>query len=299
MSEKPKYIESLILKELGKRKGLVFTAGITGIGALVYSFLAEPHWLDVTRHKVKVPNLAPQWQGFTIAWLSDLHLIKNKTPAKGVREAFATVVAQKTDLAILGGDMFDRGSWFNEAGELFSLLPKSGIQTIAIMGNHEYHGNRVAPQRIVEGFEKIGIKVLLNDAMYLERGGVRHWIVGVDDYSRGFPEFNLAIRPLPDNTKPLLFLSHNPKMLNRIPENFCSLAISGHTHGGQINPALPPLHRRLNWVKWASGDMGSPFPLGWYNVNGNPLYVGRGLGTTRYPIRFNARPELPLFQLTA
>jgi uncharacterized protein len=298
MSDEPKHIESLILKELGKRKGLVAAAGLTGLGVLAYSFLAEPHWLEITHHRVKVPDLPPEWEGFRIAWLSDLHLRHQEQPYRGVREAFALVVAEKPDLAILGGDSFDRGMWFEEAGKLLATLPQAGIKTLAIMGNHDYFANRGSPSRIARELANLNIRMLVNEAICLERDGVAKWLVAIDDYSKGIPDLHEATRNLPPDVKPLLFLSHNPKMIRKLPPNFCDLALAGHTHGGQINPALPPFKRELNWIKWVKGDMGSPFPQGWYTVNGNPLYVGRGIGTTRYPVRFNARPELPIFELT-
>jgi len=43
--------------------------------------------------------------------------------------------------------------------------------------------------------------------------------------------------------------------------------------------------------------MQSSYPRGWFRVRGNRLYVSHGLGVTRWPLRFCARPELVCFTL--
>ncbi len=36
---------------------------------------------------------------------------------------------------------------------------------------------------------------------------------------------------------------------------------------------------------------------GWYENRGAKLYVNRGIGTTGFPIRLGARPEITVFEL--
>ncbi len=42
----------------------------------------------------------------------------------------------------------------------------------------------------------------------------------------------------------------------------------------------------------------TPYISGWYEKSGGQLYVNRGIGTMSFPIRFGARPEITLFELT-
>jgi Predicted phosphohydrolases len=37
---------------------------------------------------------------------------------------------------------------------------------------------------------------------------------------------------------------------------------------------------------------------GWYEKDGTQLYVNRGIGTTGFPIRLGARPEISVFELS-
>jgi len=41
----------------------------------------------------------------------------------------------------------------------------------------------------------------------------------------------------------------------------------------------------------------SPYTSGWYEKPGGQLYVNRGIGTTGFPIRLGARPEITVFEL--
>ncbi len=41
------------------------------------------------------------------------------------------------------------------------------------------------------------------------------------------------------------------------------------------------------------------YTSGWYEKNGTRLYVNRGIGTTGFPIRIGARPEITIFELLA
>ena len=102
---------------------------------------------------------------------------------------------------------------------------------------------------------------------------------------------------LPAGVKPLVLLSHNPEFIRELPSDFAGVMLSGHTHGGQVNFAPPPFHRRLNWIRFARTQHRSEFPLGWYVLNGNRMYVGRGLGMSGLQIRFNARPEVVILEM--
>jgi uncharacterized protein len=44
--------------------------------------------------------------------------------------------------------------------------------------------------------------------------------------------------------------------------------------------------------------MVTDYTSGWYEKDGRQLYVNRGIGTTGFPIRLGARPEITVFELT-
>ena len=90
-----------------------------------------------------------------------------------------------------------------------------------------------------------------------------------------------------------ILLAHEPAspIFDRAAELGIDLMLSGHTHGGQL--AVESVHRGLNL-----GHLVYRYTSGWYEKNGTRLYVNRGIGTTGFPIRFGARPEITIFELT-
>jgi hypothetical protein len=57
--------------------------------------------------------------------------------------------------------------------------------------------------------------------------------------------------------------------------------------------ALEAVRRELNLSRLIYS-----YTNGWYEERGAKLYVNRGIGTTGFPIRLGARPEITLFELT-
>ena len=273
-------------------------AGVAG-SAWAYARHIEPHWLEVSHPSInvsEVPGLAPSWQGYKIAFLSDLHLSRKGPLSRVLLAAQEQVLQERPNLITLGGDYFSYGNWNPAMSELLRPLAASGIPIVAVMGNHDYFGRRNDYLRIQKALEQEGVRVLVNEAYCFEYKGQRAWLAGIDDYIKGEPDIGEIQRQLPKGEPALIMLSHNPAQLKKLPARFAHIILSGHTHGGQINFALPPFHRHLNWIKLVRNKHHSPYPLGWYNYNGMRLYVGRGLGTSGWPLRFNARPELVMLE---
>ncbi|CAN5618613.1 hypothetical protein BH20VER1_BH20VER1_13310 [soil metagenome] len=90
---------------------------------------------------------------------------------------------------------------------------------------------------------------------------------------------------------------HEPATFRDLPPHTAPLAMAGHTHGGQVRFPWLLLRRLLgrstNHESVLSGWIKN------YGAPGNRLYVNRGIGFSRLPIRFNAPPEITLFTLQA
>ncbi|MDQ6765877.1 MAG: metallophosphoesterase [Verrucomicrobiota bacterium] len=92
----------------------------------------------------------------------------------------------------------------------------------------------------------------------------------------------------PQATRRVL-LMHYPEMADRLGDARYDLILAGHSHGGQVRlPFYGPLV-----LPWGVGR----YDLGYFETPAGPLYVNAGIGTYRYPIRFNCRPEVTLVTL--
>ncbi|MBN9391962.1 MAG: metallophosphoesterase [Chloroflexi bacterium] len=281
-------------------QGLALTGAVVGLPAWAYARFVEPNWLEVSHPTVKVDELEgiPQaLKGFKVAFFSDLHL-PSKGPARNTLWlAVEKTLLERPDLVLLGGDLFDRGKYNPVMAEMVRVLTGAGIPVRAVLGNHDYFGRRGEYLRMMKNLEEAGLKWLVNRAEAFCYKGAEIWLAGIDDFAKGEPDVAETARQIPPGVRPLLLLTHNPGTIRTIPPGFAHIMLSGHTHGGQINPALPPLHRKLNWITLRPGSHHySEFPLGWYTFKGIRLYVGRGLGMSGMKLRFNARPELVMLQ---
>jgi predicted MPP superfamily phosphohydrolase len=281
-------------------QGLALTGAAFGLPAWAYARFVEPNWLEVSRPTVKVDELEgipPAIKGFKVAFFSDLHL-PSKGPARNtIWLAVEKTLLERPDLVLLGGDLFDRGKYNPVMADMVRVLTGAGIPVRAVLGNHDYFGRRGEYLRMMKNLEAVGLKWLVNRAEPFCYKGAEIWLAGIDDFVKGEPDVGETARQIPPGVRPLLLLTHNPATIRTVPPHFAHVMLSGHTHGGQINPALPPLNRKLNWITFRPGSHHySEFPLGWYTFKGIRLYVGRGLGMSGMKLRFNARPELVMLQ---
>lgn len=220
---------------------------------------------DVKTVELRLPNLPPALEGFSIVQLSDLHigpLLKKDWLAEVVSKANAL----EPDLYALTGDYVDGHveELESELAPLANLKSKYGV--LAVTGNHEYYWNY--PQW-KSALERLQIPLLDNSHKTLDINGEKLVVAGLPDLvARNFgfegPDVKKALAGAPDAVK--LLLAHQPKNSRDYAE-LVDLHLAGHTHGGLMF-FLQPLIARFN----------SGFVAGGYDVNNEKLYVSSGTG---------------------
>jgi predicted MPP superfamily phosphohydrolase len=266
---------------------------------------------EVTQTTVPVKNLSPEFQGYRIAFLSDLHCGVT-FPLAWVHKALQLAKDSGASLLLLGGDYL----WIPTSRlarnfplireERFAGLPEGKmIRAIydqvakaltdyhfedgicAVHGNHDRWEN---PRHCEEQFNKVGVHYLVNSTHSVQRGRSSLVVYGADDYWTGFPKFPEA-GEIPKDAVSIL-LAHNPDFHKRAfyaPHARFDFAIAGHTHGGQIVP-LPgcPLVTNIQNKELRAGlYIGGRFPI----------YTSRGVGVVEIPYRFNCNPEVTVIEL--
>ena len=88
-----------------------------------------------------------------------------------------------------------------------------------------------------------------------------------------------------------VLLSHRPELFDAYVEKNVDLALSGHSHGGQI---------RLPFLGGLIAPHQGLFPKydgGLYTKDDTNMVVSRGVGNSLFPFRVNNRPEIVLVEL--
>lgn len=244
---------------------------------------------DVKTIEVTLPKLPPALDGYTLVQLTDLH-------ASRLLEApWMDAVVKKTnalnaDLIVITGDLVD-GTTDARAADVAPLQALRAPQGVyAIPGNHEYYAEY---QRWLPAFEKLGLRLLLNEHVTLTPKGERLVLAGITDkmaaaYGQTVPDVTRALAGVPA-TDPVILLSHRPIGAALHAQAGAGLQLSGHTHGGQI--LGPHLLTQLANEGYVSGL---------YQVDGMRLYVSNGTGLwPGFPIRLGRPSEITKIVLRA
>src|SRR5215467_6638522 len=256
----------------------------------------ESNQPTLIRLEVRLPRLPHEFDGFTIAQISDFHY-EDHFSIVPIRKGLEMVNALRPDLIALTGDFvtvpilyyhrhdarrFARNS--EPCGELLKTL-RAPYGKFAVLGNHDSASD---PNFITRALQSHGIPVLMNRSLAVERGRARIWLAGIDDVLEGRPDLSQALQQIPPGEVTVL-LAHEPDFADQAVLAPVDLQLSGHSHGGQIwvpgigAPWLPQLARR--------------YPRGFYEVGKLKLYTNLGIGTIRIPVRLNCPPEVTLITL--
>jgi predicted MPP superfamily phosphohydrolase len=263
------------------------------LAAGIYFVVFAPRRLRRTDIEVVIPGLAPEFDGYTMAVLSDLHYGGVFGARSHAERAAAIAREAKPDLVALLGDYgismgrhtrLTRLGYDRAMRELGPILQSIGAPDgmLAVLGNHDYDGGA---WRVVRWLGSIGAGVLLDRAALFERDGAKLLIGGLRDphYSHIDPEAGFAHAP---SDIPRILLTHTPDAITQLsPTVRPSLVLAGHTHGGQVVlPIVGALvrHSRICGRHTASGWIPNPHA---------PLYVTTGVGVA-LPIRVGTRGEV-------
>ena len=107
-----------------------------------------------------------------------------------------------------------------------------------VLGNHEVAVNRI--DEIYEALERLGVQILPNESLEIERDGERLTIIGIEDPLIGKePQEMLdeAMATVDDKSFKIL-LSHRPEIFETYVENSVDVVFTGHAHGGQVRTTI-------------------------------------------------------------
>jgi predicted MPP superfamily phosphohydrolase len=176
----------------------------------------------------------------------------------------------------------------------------------SVLGNHDYgdYVNWEKPeqktanmQQLLQLQSEIGFRVLRNETHFIEKGGERLALIGVENWGKGGfkkkGDLDKAVSNVfADDFKVLL--SHDPSHWEAkvLPHVFpFQLTMSGHTHGMQFGIEIP------GWFKWSPVKWRYKQWAGLYTEQNQWINVNRGFGFLGYPGRVGIWPEITVITL--
>lgn len=281
--------------------------GFTVIPAIgfIYGMVRGAYKYRVHNVKLNFPNLPPEFNGFKIVQLSDIH-VGSFVNDHGLKTAFDIVEQQNADLVLFTGDLVNNIATEVEGYEQQFKRLKAPYGVYSVLGNHDY-GDYVQWDSVdekVKNLEKLkarqkefGWKLLMNEHVALEKEGAKIALLGIENWGGNmrFPRYG-KLKEAYEGTEHYpfkLLMSHDPShwdMQVQLEYPDIDLTLSGHTHGMQFGIEIPGF-------KWSPVKYIYKNWAGLYKKDKQYLYVNRGLGFIGYPGRLGIWPEITVIEL--
>lgn len=266
------------------------------VSTLAWIVYLDNNGLEVTEHTLQLRNLPPEFDGFRIVQVSDLH---EKSFGRNQERLIEQLRRSRPDIIVVTGDIVDRRR-YNETPGLELIRGAARIAPVYfVSGNHEWRSGRYPD--FARRLTRAGAVVLKDEHVALSRGGTTIFLAGIDDpiRERGRLYPADAVRQGLDNalvdiedSDVTVLLAHRPELFSVYVPYGVDLIFAGHAHGGQI---------RLPFVGALFAPDQGLFPkytTGVYSMGSASMVVSRGLGASVIPFRLFNRPEVVAVQLS-
>ena len=287
------------------RCGIVFSSLVL-LYSLYCIFVTRTDY-SVERVEVEYEELPEQFDGYRIAFLSDMHIGSMPDAVAQLNEVSSIINSLDADLVLFGGDMVNIYS-SELSPEIASVLAtvkaKDGI--FAVLGNHDtgsYISGSDTDSRIVNknDFERrlnaAGWTLLRDSTVYIKRESDSIAVTGID-YTEKLLEYKHKFDAITDIDYSSLYesspegifnitVSHLPQLWHYLCDNgYSDLTLSGHIHAmqckiGSFSPAS------FMYDEYS----------GLYTDKNGKLYINDGIGSVGFIARIGSGPEITLIEL--
>jgi predicted MPP superfamily phosphohydrolase len=272
---------------------------IISVIVLLVGAYITPRNFEVVKVVLPIQNLPPAFDGYKIVLLSDIHLGSWYKGYDKLKPVIKLVNEQNPDIIIFSGDMVNNFASEAQGWQPYfqELNAKSG--KYAVLGNHDYgdytywntYNERLANRRqIKQSIRDFGFRLLLNENIYLKKDRDSLLLVGVENWGKNirfhYSDLNKALAGSTPNS-PKILIAHDPTQFDAeiAGKKDIVLTLSGHTHAAQLGV-------KIGNHLFSPASFVFKYWAGLYNIDGQYLYVNRGIGHIGLPMHIGVRPEI-------
>lgn len=289
-------------------KYIGFCIAVSILGLMGYGSTIGRSQLRVERVVIESDQIPDEFNGFTIAHFSDIHIGNLGSWNPIIEKMVLLINSLNPDIVINSGDLVNMHSK-EITPQIKELLAQIKAPVYSVLGNHDLgvylrDSSIISQQgtinKLIDIQTQLGWTVLNNSNILLRKNNDSIFIAG-NNYPKSSlhrnsnPNFeggNLlkTMKSIPDSTFSIL-ISHTPNSWDSIPNIVNpNLTVSGHTHAMQAKISIG------DW-QFSPAQWLYPQYSGLYRRGDNYLYVNDGIGYVLYPMRVGTKPEITLYVL--
>lgn len=263
---------------------VIFAVATLGI----YATYIERKLLVVKEHEITLRDKGKNQLKivqFTDTQLGEYYSLKD------LERAVDKINEEKADIVVFTGDLIDHAAQYEDLYEVAPVLSKieAKLGKYAVYGNHDIGGG--AERYYEDIMDEAGFEVLENSSTTIQVNGNTIRIMGGDEAMMGWHDAQITTEGIQDEDINLLLL-HEPDLIDDYVDYPIDLALSGHSHGGQVAlPILGPVVKNYLAEKYNKGLYFID------NERKTQLYVSSGLGNTKLPFRFGNIPVIESYEI--
>ncbi len=243
---------------------------------ITYSFTLATKGIFIKEFKVESSKIDDSMHGLKILQFSDLHY-GSTVNIKTVSSLTKKINQTKPDVVIFTGDLIDENYKLEEKEKQKIIKELGNIN--AELGKYYVTGEEDFEEAVsilnLSGFENLN-----NNAQLIYNDSWQPILLIGKNAVKSFFESGQAIPPFK------VLALHDPDDINEFKDYDFDLAMSGHTHNGQIN--IPKIKDLL---------IDSEYKNNYQKVNKTKLFVNPGIGTSKIKIRLFNHPTIYLYRL--
>lgn len=232
-------------------------------------------------------EIEKDFDGLKIVHFSDLHYKRIITKER-IKEITDEINLINPDIIVFTGDLIDHDSDItdNDINYLKEFLSNINCKytKYAVLGNHDYS---IDIKKIREIYEDSNFKLLENsyDIIYSKNNN-KLYIGGIS--TGEFNESHIKDLYIEENIYKILLL-HEPDFIDEVNALDINLALSGHSHNGQLNiPYLKKFFVPVGAKKYYNE---------YYKINNTEFYISSGIGVSRYNFRLFNTPSINFYRI--
>ncbi len=246
-------------------------------------------WMVFEARSIKPEHikLSEEETSVRAALLTDIHIgmlmVSHHKLGRILKEA-------EPDFLVIAGDLLDRPHNMDTFMQWLDSLDLH-IPIYATLGNHDHTclQKKLTLMKMLRfNLKSKGARLLVNESVVFVKGRRCINIVGIDDQKRGNPDPAKAKSSIDPHGDFTLAVSHNPDIALELPPEYADLLLCGHFHGGQIWMPFNLEYRLFRHEKTCRDGC----RRGLHEINGNRVYISRGIGNVVVPLRLGSRPEV-------